>query len=314
MPELTRLRSRTSDPAEADALLAASGGRFAFASEPDAGFSFDVDQIVDPSFSVARYSIGGEWETSGEFEDLCIVNVTGGSYDWEIDGVRGTATRAPFLIRPGHDFMCTAQQTDIVNIYLSPTTLRDVARITFGDEHLDVVFDSPSTLGPLHSEYMLTAATVAAEYMDAGTFRHPLVRASLFHTLALAALKCFPLSTDPRERDVTPAGQLSRYRRGVRFIEDHASLPITVLDVAEAAGATLAQLEAAFRTHTSMSARGYLQRVRLSAAHADLAASGSGPGTDLAELAARWGFPDVERFSRRYHDAYGEAPGPTLGR
>ena len=161
MSELTRLRSRTSDPAEADALLAASGGRFAFASEPDAGFFFDVDQIVDPSFSVARYTIGGEWETSGEFEDLCIVNVTSGSYDWEIDGMRASATRAPFLIRPGHDFTCEAERSDIVNIYLSPATLRDVARTTFGDEHLEVVFDSPSTIGPEHSEYMLTAATVA---------------------------------------------------------------------------------------------------------------------------------------------------------
>ncbi|NUU07967.1 AraC family transcriptional regulator [Leifsonia sp. C5G2] len=310
MSELTRLRSSTSDPAEADALLAASGGRFAFASEPDAGFSFEVDQIVDPSFSVARYTIGGEWETSGEFEDFCIVSVTDGAYRWEIDGTRASATRAPFLIRPGHDFMCEAEGSDIVNVYLSPATLRDVARTTFGDEHLEVVFDSASTLGPSHSEYMLTAATVAAEYMDAGTFRHPLVRASLFHTLALAALKCFPLSTDPREKNVTPAGQLSRFRRGVRFIEDHASLPITVLDVAEAAGATMAQLDAAFRTHASTSARGYLQRVRLSAAHDEIAASD--PATDLVELAARWGFPDVERFSRRYRSEYGEAPGSAL--
>ncbi|MEN0085029.1 MAG: helix-turn-helix transcriptional regulator [Leifsonia sp.] len=310
MSELTRLRSSTSDPAEADALLAASGGRFAFASEPDAGFSFDVDQVVDPSFSVARYAIGGEWETSGEFEDLCIVNVTGGAYRWEIDGDRADATRSPFLIRPGHDFMCEAVSADIVNIYLSPATLRDVARTTFGDEHMEVVFDAPGTLGPLHSDYMLTAATVAAEYMDAGTFRHPLVRASLFHTLALAALKCFPLSSDPREKDVTPAGQLWRFRRGARFIEDHASLPITVLDVAEAAGATMAQLDAAFRTHASTSARGYLQRVRLSAAHDEIAASG--PATDLVELAARWGFADVDRFSRRYRDAYGETPESAL--
>lgn len=312
MSDVSRIRSSTSDPAEADALLAASGGRFAFASEPDAGFSFDVDQVVDPSFSVARYAIGGEWETSGEFEDICIVNVTGGAYRWEIDGDRASGVRSPFLIRPGHDFMCEAESTDIVNIYLSPATLRDVARTTFGDEHLEVVFDSPAALGPAHSEYMFTAATVAAEYMDAGTFRHPLVRASLFHTLALATLKSFPLSVDPRERHVTPAGQLSRYRRGARFIEDHASLPITVLDVAEAAGATVAQLEAAFRTHATTSARGYLQRVRLSAAHDDLAASA--PGADLPEVAARWGFADVERFSRRYRDAYGEAPGSTLER
>ena len=38
----------------------------------------------------------------------------------------------------------------------------------------------------------------------------------------------------------------------------------------------------------------------------------SDPATDLVELAARWGFPDVERFSRRYRSEYGEAPGSAL--
>jgi len=313
MPDITRLRSRTSDPAEADALLTASGGSFAFASEPDAGFSFDVDQIVDSSFAVGRYSIGGEWQTSGEFDDLCIVNVTSGSYGWEIGGERGNGTRAPFLIRPGHDFACEAVGTEIINVFLSPTALQDVARITYGDEDLAVVFDSARPISPRHSEYFLTAATVAAEYMDSGTFRHPLVRASLFYTLSIAALKCFPLSADPQERRLSSGDQLERYRRAVRFIEDHASLAITVADIVEAAGATAAQLDAAFRTHASTTARGYLNRVRLAAAHTDLSVSDPAT-TDLGDLAARWGFADLDRFTRRYHEAYGETPAQVLGR
>lgn len=313
MPEISRLRSRTSDPAEADALLAVSGGRFAFTSEPDAGFSFDVDQIADLSFSVGRYSIGGEWETSGEFDDFCLVTVTSGSYGWEIDGERGNATRAPFLIRPGHDFACVAEGTDIVNVFLSPTALQDVARITYGDEDLAVVFDSARPISARHSEYFLTAATVAAEYMDSGTFRHPLVRASLFYTLSTAALKCFPLSANPQERRLSPADQLDRYRRAVRFIDDHASLAITVADIVAAAGATAAQLDAAFRTHASTTARGYLNRARLAATRTDLSVSDPAT-TDLVDLAARWGFADLDRFTRRYHEAYGETPAQTLGR
>lgn len=311
MSDVTRLRSRTSDPAEADALLAASGGRFAFAAEPDAGFFFDVDQAVDPAFSVARYAIGGEWETSGEFDDLVIVNVTRGSYRWEIDGVRASATRAPFLLRPGYDFSCFSAGSEVVNIFLSPQTLQDVARTTYGDEQLAVVFSSAQTLSQRHSDYMLTAATVAAEYMQAGTFRHPLVRASLFHALSMAALQCFPLSADPRERTLSPADQLEKFRRASRFIEDHASLPITVTDIAGAAGATNAQLDAAFRTHSGTTAQGYLQRVRLSAARADLLVSDA-VTTDLADLAARWGFADLDRFARRYRDMYGESPAATL--
>ncbi|MGN7800267.1 helix-turn-helix transcriptional regulator [Leifsonia sp. 22587] len=313
MADFTRLHSRTSEPAEADALLAAAGGRFAFASEPDGGFSFAVDQAVDPSFSIGQFSIGGEWEASGDFDDIVIVNVTRGSYLWDIDGKRGVAPGSPFLIRPGHDFTCFAEDADIVDIFLPPAMLQDVARTTYGDEDLTVVFDGPETTSPRHAAYMMTAATVAAEYVQSGTFRHPLVRASLFHTLSMAALQCFPLNGDPRERPLSPAGQRETYRAAVRFIEDHASLPITVTDIAGAVGATIAQLNSSFRSHGGTSARAHLQTVRLSAARTDLLVSDP-VTTDLTDLAARWGFPDADRFARRYREQYGEAPAATLAR
>lgn len=305
--DFTRQHSHTFDPAEADILLAAAGGRFAVASEPGAGFSFAVDQATDAAFSVARYAIGGRWEASGEFEDLVVVSVTRGDYRWEIDGERGDAAGSPFLIRPGHDFACYAEGSEAVSIFLPPGMLQDVARTTSGDEDLNLVFDSAQTITPRHAEFMLTASTAAAEYMEAGTFRHPLVRASLFHSLSMAVLQSFPVSTDPRERTLTTAGKRRKFRRAATFIEDYASLPITVADIAGSAGVTLAQLNTAFRTHSGTTAQGYLQRVRLSAAHADLLVSDPA-STDLTDLAARWGFADLDRFTRRYRSAYGVAP------
>jgi AraC-like DNA-binding protein len=312
MAEFSRLHSQTSDPEEADAAMAAAGGRFAFAQLPQNDFAFEVDQAIDPSFSVARYAIGGEWETSGDFDDVVIVNVKTETYRWEIDGERGFGTRSPFLIRPGHDFACWAENSDVVNIFLSPEILRDVATTAFGHDG-PVVFDAAETTSPRHAEYMMTAATVASEYMESGTFRHPLVRASLFHTLAMAALQCFPLSTDPAEQPLSGSAQLEKYRRAVTFIDDHASLPITVGDIAGAAGTTIAQLNEAFRAHRGTTARSYLWTVRLAAAHTDLLVSDPS-STDLAELAGRWGFADLDRFTRRYRAQYGEDPAATLGR
>ena len=89
MADITRLHSHTSDPEEADAAMAEAGGHFAFARLPQNDFAFEVDQVVDPSFSVAHYAIGGEWETSGDFDDVVIVNVKTDIYRWEIDGERG---------------------------------------------------------------------------------------------------------------------------------------------------------------------------------------------------------------------------------
>lgn len=312
MADLTRLHSHTSDPEEADAAMAAAGGRFAFASLPQNDFSFEVEQVIDSAFSVARYTIGGEWETSGDFDDLVIVNVRSGPYRWDIDGEHGVGRRAPFLIRPGHDFTCYAENSDVVNIFLSPEILGDVARTAFGHEG-PVVFDSAETASPRHAEYMMTAATVAAEYMESGTMRHPLVRASLFHSLSMAALQSFRLSTDPRERPLTPAGLVQTHRLACQFIDDHASLPITVTDIAGAAGTTITQLNAAFRAHQGTTARDYLLRARLSAAHTDLLASDAA-STDLTDLAARWGFADLDRFSRRYRSEYGESPATALVR
>jgi AraC-like DNA-binding protein len=312
MADFLRLHSQTSDPEEADAAMAAAGGRFAFAKLPQNDFSFEVDQAVDPSFSVARYAIGGEWETSGDFDDVVIVNVKTDTYRWEIDGERGFGSRAPFLIRPGHDFACYAENSDVVNVFLSPQILRDVATTAFGHEG-PVVFDSAETMSPRHAEYMMTAATVASEYMESGTFRHPLVRASLFHTLAMAALQCFPLSSDPAEQPLSAGALQQKYRLAVTFIEDHASLPITVADIANAAGITITQLDAAFRAHYGSTARTYLWTVRLSAAHTDLLVSDPA-STDLAELAGRWGFADLDRFTRRYRAHYGETPSATLDR
>lgn len=310
MSDLTRLRSSTSQPDEADELLLAANGHFAFASDPGAGFSMDVEQEGDHDVIVADYFIGGQWQSSGESDMFCVATVTGGDYLWEIDGERGDGYRSPFLLRPGHDFRCEAGDLQIVNFHLSPERLREVAVTAYGDHEFPLVFDSPRPRSERHAAYLFDVATSAGEFMRSGTFRHPLVRASLFHTMAMATLDCFPLSSEPRVSRWSAAGQQAAYRRAVRFIEDNASLPITLGDIAQAAGATLAELDAAFRAHHGVGARAYLQRVRLSAARSDLLASAAAPH-DLADLAARWGFPDVARFTRRYRDAYGETPSAT---
>src|SRR6478735_197783 len=117
MGELTTLHSATTDPGEADRLMQAANGRFAFSRDPGRGFAFDVEQSGDDDLQVGRYQIGGSWVSEGEFDQFCVASVFGGEYEWEIDGDRDFSFRAPFLVRPGHALYGHGTGLDITNVY-----------------------------------------------------------------------------------------------------------------------------------------------------------------------------------------------------
>lgn len=283
-------------------LLRAANGRFAFAQEPGREFAFRVEQQGDSDLQVGRYTIGGDWISEGEFDQFCVATVLDGDYEWDIDGERDFAFRAPFLLKPGDTLYCHAQNVRMVNLYLSAERLQEVARTTSGDDSLVLAFDSPRAISAAHAGYVLTAAKVAGEFVSSGTIENEMVRASLFHRLAVATVRCFRMTGEREERPSTPADVHRRFRRGLHFIEDNASLPITLGDIAQAAGTSLAQLDSAFREHLGMGPSACLRRVRLGAARDELRA---GRVDGVASAAARWGFADAERFVRAYRAEFG---------
>lgn len=305
MDDITRMRRRTADPSEADALLREAGGSFQFTSDPGAGFSFRVDQAGADGLAVGRYSIGGEWVSDGEFDQFCVSSVSSGEYEWEIDGDRDFSFRAPFLVRPGHDLYGRGTGLGITNVYLDPERLREVARVAYADDRIALSFASPRPISVRHGAHLLALADVAAEFVRSGTFENDLVRAGLFHELSLATLRCFPLTGERRDQRDSAAGRMRAYRRASRFIDDNLSLPITAGDIAGAAGVSLAQLDAIFRERSSSSANGHLRLARLSAAHAELQ---SDPTVGAGTVADRWGFATVADFERRYRREYGRLP------
>jgi AraC-like DNA-binding protein len=103
-------------------------------------------------------------------------------------------------------------------------------------------------------------------------------------------------------------------RRAVAFIDANASLPITVADIAAAAGTSTSAVRAAFRRHLDTTPTAHLRRVRLAAAHRDLQAADPAGGTTVAEIAALWGFRRRERFDIAYRECFGVGAEQTLGR
>ncbi|HEY2205444.1 MAG TPA: AraC family transcriptional regulator [Pseudonocardia sp.] len=140
----------------------------------------------------------------------------------------------------------------------------------------------------------------------------PLIQSHTVTLLASAALGTFPNTamhpTIHGPGFVAPAA----VRRAIAFIDDNARRPLTVSDVAAAAGISARALQQAFRRSHGTTPTAYLRRVRLERAHHDLLAADPTEGDTVADIARRWGFLNQGRFTGEYRRAYGRSPVETL--
>jgi AraC-like DNA-binding protein len=120
-----------------------------------------------------------------------------------------------------------------------------------------------------------------------------------------------PPATSPGAHAGRPGARSSALGRAIAFIETHASTPITIDDIARAAGVTPRALQYAFARHLDTTPLGYLRGVRLACAHRELQVAAPGRVT-VSQVAQRWGFAKPSRFAGAYRAAYGRPPSQTL--
>lgn len=117
--------------------------------------------------------------------------------------------------------------------------------------------------------------------------------------------------------ELAPAGwsghRNARIRTAVEYLHANAHEPLTVTDVARAADLSVRGLQEAFQRTLDRSPMQYLREVRLRRCHDDLAAATPGQ-VSVADVAARWGFTHMGRFSGEYLRRFGEYPKQTLRR
>ncbi|RNE62256.1 helix-turn-helix transcriptional regulator [Cryobacterium tepidiphilum] len=102
-------------------------------------------------------------------------------------------------------------------------------------------------------------------------------------------------------------------RLAVEYIHEYAHLPLAVAQIAEIAGLSVRALQESFQRTLGMSPMAHLRLVRLERAHEDLLA-GAPPATTVGDIARRWGFAHLGRFSAAYGERFGEHPRDTLRR
>jgi AraC-like DNA-binding protein len=102
-------------------------------------------------------------------------------------------------------------------------------------------------------------------------------------------------------------------RAAVEHVHEHAGEPLTVSDLARAAGLSVRALQESFQRALGCTPMNYLRGVRLRHTRAELLAADP-KTTTVAEIASRWGFAHMGRFSNEYFRHYSEYPRQTLRR
>lgn len=201
--------------------------------------------------------------------------------------------------------------------------LRTVADAAAADPARDVAEDADghpvvrfATSRPLDDEAerywaALTRTAVQQVCGPAGPPASLLLREHLVRTLATAALGVFPSVVVEQPRGPGFTGPAT-VRRALEHLHARAGEPLTVTDLAAAAGTGVRALQEAFVRHVGTTPTAHLREVRLERAHRDLVAGDAGAGDSVAAVAERWGFAHHGRFAAAYRARYGVAPSTTL--
>lgn len=110
-----------------------------------------------------------------------------------------------------------------------------------------------------------------------------------------------------------PLGLTERHhvvRRAESYLEGRDEHSVRMEDMCQAAGTSLSRLERAFRETFGVSPRRYLTLRRLAAVRRELLSQA--PNASITDVATRWGFFHLGRFSQDYKALFAELPSQTV--
>lgn len=204
---------------------------------------------------------------------------------------------------------------DVHALRLSADLVATRAEEVFGTPAALLRFTGLDPVSPQMGRYWRALVRLAAGALaeEDSPLAVPLLAADLARTLATAALHVFPHTAMEPARLPAPGRVLpAAVRRAVAHLEAHAAEPVTLSEVAEAAGTSARALQHAFRSHLDTTPLAMLRTIRLRRAHEDLVVGDPARGDTVAVIARRWGFGHPGRFAREYRAVHGVAPADTL--
>lgn len=310
---LTRRGLQTTDPARAqESVSALFDTPLTLAAAPGRDFRYEMAAISHPAASAAALRFTGSVRSATRaFPHVVFAHAVTGRHRWQVGRESGDG-RVPFVVPPDHEFTAQFNQLHLRTFSVATNTLEHVVRALLGD-------DAPrlqlSGLNRRSSNPRLVAETLrfveATAIADEQVAASPLMRTQLLHQAIASFITAYPL-VDPEamERRRPTARTV---RRAVSFMEENVGQPISIGDIAIAAGTSVRALQSAFHRAYGIPPSAYLRRLRIEGAHRDLRAADPGTST-VRDVALRWGFAHTGRFAQLYTAAYGEQPSHTLRR
>lgn len=111
---------------------------------------------------------------------------------------------------------------------------------------------------------------------------------------------------DATDRLTTPpALGDKRLQKAEEYVRGHLREPLILSDIAQAAGASIRALTAAFRLRHGTSPMKFVEQLRLEAAHAALT---RGEGASVTDVATEFCFSNLGRFAAAYRARFGASP------
>ena len=133
---------------------------------------------------------------------------------------------------------------------------------------------------------------------------------SFEENLALCLLLGLPHNYTERIGRQKTAAAPGNVRRAEAFMRANASLPLSIVEIAEAAGCSVRALQIAFQRFRGTAPMRVLHQARLEQARTEMLRAGR---TDsLARIAAEYGFSSPTRFAQSFRQKYGIYPSEML--
>lgn len=223
----------------------------------------------------------------------------------------GYSLLAPMPLLRGVRFFSDDNEHSMIALHLARKVIAEV----LGEPPCETLLDKPDydplidLLQGIGSTLGLTLRALVAEISENEMLEHsPHGTAGLIESLLHPILEHVSNRPGSQMIDVTPG----YVRTAIGFMRANVHRPLTVREIARASEVSTRSLQTAFRRYHRTTPLRYLRRIRLEAVHAELTSPEN--RLPVGEVALKWGFTHLGRFSTDFKVAYGRYPSEVAKR